>query len=123
MKHILFICVAVVAFGGSGLFTNLYYRTDDLSLRYNLWKAGVWPAPHNLAWAMVADNHGKYIVGMSKDEIIELFPSAHEGAANKYQADYEKWDIKGREHLWLNDQELIVFFEDGRAQGISLMKG
>jgi hypothetical protein len=124
MKNILFIFVAILAFSGSGLITHFYYRTDNLSLRYNLWKVGLWPRPDHLAGALLADKQGENVIrGMTKDEIRELFPAAHEEPANEYQRRYEKWDIKGRDHLWLNDWELIVFFEDGRAQGISLMKG
>jgi len=124
MKHFFGILIFLAAFGSTALLSHFDQRTDDLSLRYNLWKVGMWPPPKHLAGALIADSDGDRIIrGMTREEIRSLFPHAHEGPANEYQQRYEKWDIKGREHLWLNDWELIVFFENGRATSISLMKG
>lgn len=129
MKHVLAIFVFLIAFDSGSALGHLYERTDDLSLRYNLWKVGLWPAPDHLACSLMADDRGLYIKGMSKDEIMALFPGAHEGPAHAgewlhdYEAQYEKSDIRGREHLWLDHDRIVVFFENGRVTGLSYMKG
>jgi hypothetical protein len=129
MKYLLAIFVFITAFCGTALLSHLDKRGDDLSLRYNLWKTGLWPAPDHLAWSLYVDGSGSFIRGMSKDEIKALFPGAHEGPAHEgewlhdYEERYVKWDIRGQEHLWLDYNEIVVFFKNGRAKSMSLMHG
>jgi len=115
--------VALLAFNSGSLLSHAYERTDKLSLRYNLWKIGLWPAPHHLAGSLMSDNQGSYIKGMSKEEVRALFPGAHGGGwLHDYELQYKR-DIRGREHLWLDRGDIIVFFENGRVTSMSLMKG
>lgn len=95
MKKTLVIAIVLAALCGGSLFTHLWYRTDDLSLRYNLWKVGLGPAPDHLAWSLMADGHGAPLRGMTKDEIKALFPGAHEGPSHEgslheYEKQYNK---------------------------------
>jgi len=95
-----------------------------MSLRYNLWKIGLHPLPSDLTWSLHGDPHRSDLIrGKSKEEIKEIFPSAHEHSANEYQAYYEKWDIKGREHLWIGESHIIIFLENGIGKQMTLMKG
>jgi len=127
MKQTLAIWLFIVAFSGSSLFTELWYRTDDLSLRYNLWKVGLWPRPEHLLGSLIADRGGP-LRYMTKEEIIELFPEAHEnaehgtGERNKFEKRYMN-DIHGGEHLWLCPNDVIVIFENGKFEYLFLAKG
>jgi hypothetical protein len=129
MKQTLGVALFVFAFGGASIFTELWYRTDDLSLRYNIWKVGLWPRPDSLAWSLMADSHGVYLKGMTKDEIKALFPGAHEGPSHfgeplyKYEEQYNQWDIRDKEHLWLDEGHLAAFFIDGRFEYLANMEG
>lgn len=129
MKYLFAIFVFMTTFCSTALLSHFDRRTDDLSLRYNLWKVGLWPAPDHLASSLMADGHGLYIKGMSKDEVKALFPGAHEGPGHgggrrhDFEAAYDKQDIRGREHLWIDPNDMVVFFENGRATRLSYMKG
>jgi hypothetical protein len=124
MKKILFLSIAFVTFCGSGIFTHFYQRDDQYSLRYNLWKIGLHPMPSDIIRSLMSDpQRNELIRGKTKEEIKRMFPGFHEEAANEYQARYEKWDIKGREHLWYGESEVIIFLENGIATDLSLMKG
>lgn len=124
MKYLLALFVFLTAFCGTALLSHLYQRTDDLSLRYNLWKLGLWPYPDHGEAALVADrNRDDLVRGKTKDELKAIFPDLHEGAVDDYQQNYEKWDIKGREHLWLGDGWWLIYLENGRGKCLALMKG
>lgn len=124
MRKILFLLVAFIAFSTSGIFTHFYNRTDNLSLRYILWKKGVYPYPSDIiGHALLADpNRNNLVAGKSKEEIKKLFPTAHEEPINQYQKYYEK-ELVGKEHLWLGDGETIIFLKDGVGDIVNLMKG
>ena len=129
MKHVFALLIFLAAFGSTALLSHLDRRTDDLSLRYNLWKIGLWPPPDHLASSLMADDCGSYLKGMTKDEVKALFPGSHEGQGHvggrqhEIEAYYDKRDIDGREHLWLDYGGLVVFFENGRVTELSYMKG
>ncbi|HQU85183.1 MAG TPA: hypothetical protein PKY59_18735 [Pyrinomonadaceae bacterium] len=123
MKVILFIVLAFCTFGSSALFTHLYHREDDMSLRYMLWKKGLYPRPDDiLITAVNADRErGKLIYGKSKDEIRQIFPNANKTAVSEYQKFYER-ELVGTDYLWLDDLHIIVF-ENDKSVDLRLIKG
>lgn len=125
MKKILLILIALSAFSLSGIFTHFYNRTDDLSLRYILWKKGVHPYPSKIIrTALVADTYRNGLIrGKTKEEIKQMFPTAREESVNDYQKMYENTDLKVKDYLWLDDHHVVFFFENGAATEIGLMKG
>ncbi len=124
MKKFLLISVALITFAFSGLFSHFYNRTDDLSLRYILWKNNLWSYPSDIiAGGVIADKkRDSFVRGKTKAEVKQLFPTAHEEAVNDYQKYYEK-ELKGKDYLWLGDLGTIIFFENGVGERISIMKG
>jgi hypothetical protein len=124
MKKILLLTVAFITFAASGVFTHFYHRSDNLSLRYNLWKHGLHPMPSDVVWSINADpNRSDLIRGKTKEEIKSLFPDFHEQPVTESQTRYVKWDIKGREHLWFGETDLIIFLENGTGEEMYYMKG
>ncbi len=117
--------IALFAFSLGGIFTHFYNREDDISLRYILWKKGLHPYPSKIMWnTLAADRHrNDFIHGKTKEEIKQIFPTAHEESVNDYQKMYEETDLKRKDYLWLDDQHVVFFFENGRATEIGLMKG
>lgn len=124
MKKFLLISVALITFAFSGLFSHFYNRTDDLSLRYILWKNNLWSYPSDIiAGGVIADKkRDSFVRGKTKEEVKQLFPTAHEETVNDYQKYYEK-ELKGKEYLWLGDLDVIIFFENGVGERVSVMKG
>lgn len=125
MKKVLLILITLSAFSFSGIFTHFYNRTDDLSLRYILWKKGVHPYPSEIIrTALVADNDRNDLIrDKTKEEIKQIFPTAHEESVNDYQKMYETTDLIGTDYLWMDDQHVVIFFENGLATEVGLMKG
>lgn len=123
MKIILFLALASFTFGSSALFTHLYQREDDMSLRYMLWKKGLYPRPDDiLITAINADpERGRIIYGKSKAEIRQFFPGANKNAVSRYQKFYER-ELAGTDYLWLDDLHIIVF-ENDESVDLRLMKG
>lgn len=80
MKKFLWILLAISTFVASETFTHFYNRTDDLSLRYNLWKVGLYPYPtDHIAHALISDRkRNDFIKGKTKEEIKKIFPNARE---------------------------------------------
>lgn len=124
MKKLLPVAVAFFTFAASGLFAHLYNRTDDLSLRYILWKKGFHPRPADiLPGAMLSDRNGnESVFGKTKEEIKEWFPDVHEKSINDYQRMYDK-ELAGRDYLWIGESDVIVVFKDGQAERLRIMKG
>lgn len=126
MKKFFLISVALITFAFSGLFAHFYNRTDDLSLRYILWKNNLWSYPSDIiASAVIADKkRDSFVRGKTKEEVKKLFPTAYEESVNDYQKRYEKeLKLKGKEYLWFSDWGVIIFFENGVGEDISIMKG
>jgi hypothetical protein len=129
MKKVMAIALFLGALCGGLLVHNLYYRTDALSLRYNLWKIGLWPVPNDLVSSLNADAHGAYLKGKTKDEIKALFPGAHErpshlgGRLYEVERSYDRDIIRGKEHLWLDTYDTVAFFKDGRFDYLLIMAG
>ena len=126
MKHFLGLMVFAAIVGG-GILHNLYSREDDLSLQYNLWKLNIASPPSgHFAWSLYLDGQGRVMKGMTKEEIQELFPDAHQGPSHagtkmyEYEAQYCKYDIGDKDHLWLDQWYIAAFFEEGRL--VSLQK-
>ncbi|HRH41156.1 MAG TPA: hypothetical protein PKY82_05885 [Pyrinomonadaceae bacterium] len=124
MKKLLLFSIALFSFAFCGIFTHFYNRTDDLSLRYNLWKIGLYPYPSDhIANAIIADRNGeKLIRGKTKEQIKQIFPTAHEDSRNEYQKMYEK-ELVDNEYLWLGDMGVVIILENGVGKEISIMKG
>lgn len=124
MKKFFLISVALITFAFSGLFAHFYNRTDDLSLRYILWKNNLWSYPSDIiASAVIADKKRDFFVrGKNKEEVKRIFPMAHAESTNDYHKMYEK-ELKCKDYLWLNDWGVIIFFENGVGERISIMKG
>lgn len=56
MKKLILIFVSLITFAIGGTLTYFNNRTDDMSLRYNLWKLGVYPYPSDhIAHAVISD--------------------------------------------------------------------
>lgn len=125
MRKILFVLIALFAFSFSGVLTHLCNREDDKSLRYILWKKGVHPYPSEIIrTALCADIHRNELIrGKTKEEIKQMFPNAQEESVNDYQKRYESTDLKGKDYLWLDENHVVFFFENGLATEIGLMKG
>lgn len=124
MKKFLFIFVALLAFTSSIAFEHFYSRNDDLSIRYILWKHSLYPYRNEFIGGVIADRHFQnQLVGKTKAEILQIFPNAHEEAKHDSQRLYEKVDLIGREYLWLGDGMTVIFFENGFATYVGLMKG
>jgi hypothetical protein len=124
MKRIFLVFVVLFTFSSSGIIAHLYNRTDDLSLRYILWKNGLYSYPTDIiGQSVIADkNRNNLINGKTKEEIKQIFPNAHEESINDYQRSYEK-ELIGREYLWLGDNGVIIFLRNGKGKEISIMKG
>lgn len=124
MNKVLLILITLLTFTFGGILAHFYNRTDDLSLRYVFWKKGLYPYPADIIWqGFIADqDRDELIRGKSKDEIKQLFPTAHEEAVNDYQKQYEK-QLAGKEYLWLGDWGVVILFENGTAESVSVMKG
>lgn len=124
MKKILLIFVVLTAFGSSIAFDHFYRRNDDLSIRYVLWKHNLYPYRSEFVGGVVADRGFQaQLAGKRKDEILRVFPDAHEDAWHEFQKHYENTDLVGREYLWLGDEMTVIFFENGLATHVGLMKG
>jgi hypothetical protein len=124
MKRIFLVFVVLFTFSSSGIIAHLYNRNDDLSLRYILWKNGLYSYPTDTIWqSVIADrNRNNLIDGKTKEEIKKIFSNAHEESINDYQKSYEK-ELKGREYLWLGDWGVIIFLKNGIGEDIAVMKG
>ena len=124
MKKLWLIVFAVLTFASSGLFVHFYERTDNLSLRYMLWKNGFYPYPSDIIpEAVLADRESiELIRGKSKAEVRKIFPDVYETAINEHQKIYDK-ELAGRDYLWLGKHGVIIFFKNGVADQISIMKG
>ena|SRR5688500_8828678 len=124
MKKILLILVAFSAFSFSGILTHFYNRTDDLSLRYILWKNNLYLYPSDIIWqSLIADsNRNDLIHGKSKEEIKRIFLTAHEESINDYQKMYER-ELSGKDYLWLGDWGVVFLFEKGLGKEVKIMKG
>lgn len=84
----------------------------------------MYPMPSDIVRSLSADpNRSDLIQGKTKEEIKRLFPDFHEQPVNESQASYVRWDIKGREHLWLGESQIIVFLENGIGEEMTFMKG
>ncbi len=116
------ICLIIVAC--SALLIHLEGRRDDMSLRYILWKKGLYSYPHDhIAGAMFADNQGrKLLAGKTKSEVMKLFPNTYSDARTDCQNYYEKELIR-EEYLWFDDDCLYISFKDGKAEFVNVMKG
>jgi hypothetical protein len=125
MKHLLAIFVFLIAFISGSVLSHLYERADNLSLRYNLWKVGLWPVSDQRAYSIMSEN----IKGMSKEEVRAVFPGAHDRPAHEgewlhdYEAGYESGTYGAVNILWLDYNEIVVFFENGRVTKWSYLKG
>lgn len=118
----IFVFVVAVILGSAAGYS--YSRTDDLSLTYQLWKAGIYPYHQGVIGGLVADREfQESLVGKTVEEIRVIFPNAHYRPANDYQLRYENTDLKGREYLWLGEGGEVLFFENGICTGLGLMKG
>lgn len=124
MTKKLLIAIAVFNFAFGGIFTHFYRREDDLSLRYVLWKKGLHPYASDIVeHAFLADkNRVDLISGKSKEQIRQIFPSAHEEAINDYQRFYLK-ELADKDYLWLGDWGTVIFLRDGVVESVSCMKG
>lgn len=89
-----------------------------------MWKSNLYPYPSDIIWqAVIADkNRDNLIRGKSKQDVRQIFPTAHEEAINDYQKSYEK-ELSGKEYLWLGDWGVIILFENGVGKEVNVMKG
>jgi len=123
IKIILFVVLAFFTFGSSAFFVHFYQREDDMSLRYMLWKNGLYPRPDDiLITAVNAERErGKIIYGKSKEEIRQIFPNAGRTAVSEYQKFYER-ELVNIDYLWIDDLHIIVF-ENDKSVDLRLIKG
>lgn len=126
MKKVLWILLAISTFVASGTFTHFYNRTDDLSLRYNLWKIGFYPYPtDHIAHAVISDwKRNSLIKDKTKEEIKQIFPNAREESLTQRQKQYfNELNAEKVEYLWLGESNVIIYLKDGVGDFINIMKG
>jgi hypothetical protein len=123
-KYLIAIIIGVLAFSSSATFSYFYQRGDDLSIRYILWKHSLYPYRSEFVGGVIADRQFQnQLVGKTKDEMLRIFPDLHSEPVNEFQEFYARTDLVGREHLWFGDKLTVMYFENGRATYIGLMKG
>jgi hypothetical protein len=124
MKIICLVFVAFLTFSASGIAAHFYNRSDDLSLRYILWKKGLHPYPSEIIhYAVLSDNNRDELIrGKSKEEIRNIFPDTREALDSQMQKQYEN-ELAGREYLWLGEYGVIIFLNNGIGDYITIMKG
>lgn len=125
-KIITLVLLVCITFISSVILIHLYSRTDDLSLRYNLWKMRVYPyQPDHIPFSVLADqNRHVLIKGKSINEIKKIFPNAHENSITEQQKQYvSELSKDNREYLWIGDTNIIIFLKEGVGDYINIMKG
>ncbi|HMT09151.1 MAG TPA: hypothetical protein PKA82_14195 [Pyrinomonadaceae bacterium] len=123
-KYPIAIFIGILAFTSSATINYFYKRGDDLSIRYILWKHNLYPYRSEFVGGVIADRHFQdQLVGKTKDEILRIFPDLRAEPVNEFQEFYARTDLVGREHLWFGDKLTVMFFENGKATYIGLMKG
>src|SRR5215203_998410 len=122
MKRELSVLVVLISFMISAIGVGLF-DSEHRPFRYRLWKAGLHPYSSRLvAQAIISDEDADgFIRGKSKEQIKRIFPDAHEVAINEYQKYYDK-ELKGREYLWIGEQDVIIFLKNGVGNYVSVMK-
>ena len=102
-----------------------YYREDESSLRYILWKHDLYPYEVGLFTSAIKSDPQRddLVRGLSKSELERRFPNAHT-VPNAYQRYYDRMlRERGIDHLWIGDSCLAILLDDGRGVEITLMKG
>jgi len=98
---------------------------DHRSLRYLLWKRGLYPYPQGIiATALTLDVHRDELVrGLTKEQLLKLFPDAHEAAWEVNQAYHDReLHAAGIDYLWLGTTPMAIVLEGGKGSWIAFEK-
>ncbi len=113
MKKVVLVLLLIIAAPISVILIHLYYRTDDLSLRYRLWKNGLYPYQKDVFLnPMYSDpNRNNLIKGKTKEQIMQIFPDSHEAPLKPSQYVYPNSNCD--EAVWLGGSQLVICLSNG----------
>ena len=110
----------------TGIWSLTYPGADPKSIKYVLWKVGLYKMEGDLAAAMMVGDLGrdKLVVGKTKKQLCDRFGDLLTLAeVSQYYRDGYNLYWEGRDVLFIRNSPWMIVFDHDKATNLVLMKG